>query len=70
MENIIGEIKRTIFEIEKPFEMEELYSKLKEKGINNKILILKVLDTLLDEGLVSYDSIKDATPTYKTLFCV
>ncbi len=68
MDNQIIIIKKTILGIEKPFLISELLYVLREKGIVNKELILRVLDLLLNEGLVDYNDIQDDTVKYCSLF--
>lgn len=52
-------IQKIILEMDKPFLLSELFDVLKNKGINDKELILQVLDNLLNNGLVEYSDFND-----------
>lgn len=61
-------ISRTILEMDIPFKISELYSKLDEKGIKDKALILDVLNQLYESGLVDYSSFEDDTFEYRSRY--
>lgn len=50
-------IRKAIQGMTIPFCISDLLYRLKEKGLQNKGLILRVLDDMYDEGLVRYDHI-------------
>ena len=53
MRNEVLIIRETIFKMEKPFSLKQLFAELKIYEITDKKLIFKVLNELLDSGLVS-----------------
>lgn len=58
--NEIQIIANTIIEMDKPFKIIDLYIRLKrEHGIDDRALILDVLQSLLNDGVVSYSEIDD-----------
>ena len=67
MDIVLNLIKKTILEIEKPFLMSELFKVLEGKGIKDRRLILRVLDQLLDDGLVDYKDMSDNDVIYYSL---
>lgn len=50
-------IRKAIIEMEKPFCVADLLSRLKKQGIENKGLILEILNEMFDEGLIKYEKI-------------
>lgn len=52
-------IKETILNMERPFNVSDLFYRLAAKGITNRTLILEVLDELCDSGLIDYSEIND-----------
>ena len=64
MRNEVLIIRETIFKMEKPFSLKQLFNELKKNGITDKELIFKVLNELLDSGLVSLSDICDNQTTY------
>lgn len=64
MRNEVLIIRETIFKMEKPFSLKQLFAELKIDEITDKKLIFKVLNELLDSGLVSLFDTCDNQPTY------
>lgn len=61
-------IRMTILEMEKPFKISDLFDRLAEKGIKDQTLIRKVLNQLLNVGLVEFsDVVDDIALYYSTL---
>lgn len=52
-------IKETILEMERPFNVSDLFYRLAAKEVTNRALILEVLDELCDNGLIDYSEIYD-----------
>lgn len=53
-------IRETILEMERPFNVSDLFYKLDNThGIRNRTLILDVLDELCDSGAIDYSEIND-----------
>ena len=53
-------IEVTILSMERPFNVSDLFFKLeRDQGIQNRILIMEVLDELCDSGKLSYAEIND-----------
>ena len=67
MDRILNLIKKTILEIEKPFLMSDLFDVLEKKGVRDRRLILRVLDQLLDDGLVDYKDLSNDDILYYSL---
>ena len=61
-------IQKTILEMDKPFLMSDLFAKLSEQGITDETIILRILDQLLNSGLVSYSDIQDDVAIYCSTF--
>lgn len=69
MENIINLemlVCDIILQMERPFKISQLFRAMSAKGIEDKNLILDVLDQLCDSGLVKYSEIDDDTWAYKS----
>lgn len=64
MRNEVLIIRETIFKMEKPFSLKQLFAELKIYEITDKKLIFKVLNELLDSGLVSLFDTCDNQLTY------
>lgn len=64
METVEMLIKREILQMDKPFQLSELIKKITKKYSVQVTLILKVLEQLLDIGLVAYDDIKAGDVSY------
>lgn len=53
-------IRETILQMERPFNVSDLFYKLhSEYNIQNRVLILEVLDELCDSGVIDYSEIND-----------
>ena len=53
-------IRETILQMERPFNVSDLFYKLhSENNIQNRVLILEVLDELCDSGAIDYSEIND-----------
>lgn len=52
-------IRETILQMERPFNVSDLFYKLDSIGIQNRALILEVLDELCDSGAIDYSEIND-----------
>ena len=53
-------IRETILEMERPFNVSDLFYKLNHAhNIRNRTLILEVLDELCDSGVIDYSEIND-----------
>lgn len=52
-------IKKTILEMERPFNVSDLFYRLDALGVKNRSLILEVLDELCDSGIIDYSEIND-----------
>lgn len=53
-------IRETILEMERPFNVSDLFYKLDTAhGIRNRTLILEVLDELCESGAIDYSEIND-----------
>ncbi len=63
-------IQKIILEMDKPFLLSELFDVIMEKGINNKELVLHVLDQLLNSGLVEYSDFEDDLAMYHSKFAI
>lgn len=50
-------IRKAILEMDKPFCITDLLIRLKNQGITNKGLILRVLDEMYNEGLIKYERV-------------
>ena len=65
-ENKLEIIRSTIIEMDKPFQLYELFEVLEEKKITDKRLILGVLNDLINSGAVSLSEIKIGEWAYKS----
>lgn len=54
MENVCIKIQQTILDMEKPFCITDLFAALNSEGINDRDLILEILDELYDRGIIEY----------------
>lgn len=53
-------IRKTILGMDRPFNVSDLFYKLEtEHGIENRSLILEVLDELCDSGAINYLEVQD-----------
>lgn len=62
------QITNVILEEEKPFKLSQLFNNLEKIGINDKILILDVLDYLYETGLVDKTEGIEDTWVYESTF--
>lgn len=64
------QIKWCILGLEKPFKLSQLFEQLEvQYNIKDRLLILEVLNSLLDSGLVKpADVIADLSSTYRSSF--
>lgn len=52
-------VRRTILQMERPFNVADLFYKLKKNyGIGDRALILEVLDELCENGIIDYSEVK------------
>lgn len=58
-------ICQVILQFERPFKISQLYEALAKKGIYNKVLILKVLNQLYENGLVEYSDVVNDIVEYQ-----
>ena len=62
-------IIEAIIEMDKPFRITDLYIKLKqEHNIDDRKMILEVLQDLLNNGVVNYLEISDNVWAYSSMF--
>ncbi|MBE5881545.1 MAG: hypothetical protein E7289_04475 [Lachnospiraceae bacterium] len=66
--DIIVVINNTILSMDKPFKLSQLYSVLSAKGIEDKAMILDVLNQLYETGLVDRTDVEEDVPQYKSNF--
>lgn len=63
----------SILNMDRPFKISQLLNIMEAKGVNNKQLVLDILDQLCDSGLIKYSEIEDDIWAYKkssTLVCL
>lgn len=54
MENVCTKIRQTILSMEKPFCITDLFAALNSEGIDDRDLILEILDELYERGIIEY----------------
>lgn len=59
MKNKEALIKQIILDMDKPFKMSDLFNELSKHNIFDKTMILNVLDSLINCGLVEYADVQD-----------
>lgn len=64
MNNTEAIIKKIILEMDIPFKISDLFWELSQKGITDKALILDVLNSLLNSGLVKHSDVQDDVNLY------
>lgn len=57
-------VRKVILELDKPFKMSELFDKLSAYGISDRVMVLTVLNSLLDNGLVQCSDVEDDMVVY------
>lgn len=61
-ETIICDI---ILSMERPFKVSQLLQRMEENGINDKDMVLEVLDQLCDSGLIKYSEVDNDEWAYR-----
>ena len=59
MKNQEALIKQIILNMDKPFKMSDLFNVLSKHNISDRAMILNVLDSLINCGLVEYADVQD-----------
>ena len=65
--NMEMEICDMILSIDRPFKISQLLSKMEERRITNKDLVLEILGQLCESGIISYAEIEDDVWAYKKI---
>lgn len=61
-------IRDVILKMDKPFKLSQLFQTLDKEGLNDKYLILDVLNQLYENGLVKKTDVEDDTSEYESIF--
>ena len=64
MKNKESLIKQIILDMDKPFKMSDLFNELAKHNVFDKAMILDVLDSLINSGLVEYADVQDDVDVY------
>lgn len=64
MKNKESLIKQIILDMDKPFKMSDLFNELAKHNVFDKVVILDVLDSLINSGLVEYADVQDDVDVY------
>lgn len=64
MNNTEAVIKKIILEMDIPFKISDLFRELSQIGVTDKALILDVLNSLLNSGLVKHSDVQDDVNLY------